>query len=224
MIKPGEAWGDATDAAPDAVVEGGDRALANFVARAGIGDPVPLVRFLAHGSSLARAVGLGPRGHDDPGAPGGVALPLDAIDSDAGVAVNAIVVGVPPARLRITDRRVPLVVTVDGRELYRGRATTVVIANGQFLDGADAVPRGHPGDGRLEVQIYALTPRERAEMRRRLPAGGHVPHPRIVTGSAKEVVVELAGRPAPLLRDGEPDAPVRALRARVRHPAVRLLV
>lgn len=224
MIKPGEPWGDPMDAAPDAVVEGGDRALADFVERAGIGTPVPLVRFLARDSALARAVGLGPRDPDTPPAPGGVALPVDAIDSDAGLAVNAIVIGVAPARLRATHRRRPVVVTVDGRELFRGRATTVVVANGQFLDGVDAVPRGHPGDGRLEVQVYALRAGERAAMRRRLPAGTHVPHPRIVTGSAREIRVEVGGRPAPLVRDGVPGDPVRSLAARVRHPAVRLLV
>ena len=47
-------------------------------------------------------------------------------------------------------------IEVDGQPWFAGSATTVVIANGQFLRGADIVPRGHPGDGRLEVQVYEL--------------------------------------------------------------------
>ena len=52
-----------------------------------------------------------------------------------------------------------LLVTVDGRTVHDGPATSVVVANGQFSGTADLAPRGHPGDGRLEVQVYALRPR-----------------------------------------------------------------
>ena len=58
-------------------------------------------------------------------------------------------------------------VSVDGRAAFDGRATTVVVATGQFRRGLDLVPRGHPGDGRAEIQVYALTRPERARAARR---------------------------------------------------------
>ena len=63
--------------------------------------------------------------------------------------------------------------------MFHGPCTTVVIATGQFRHGLDLVPRGHPGDGRAEVQIYAVPGRERRELRVRLATGTHVPHPKI---------------------------------------------
>ena len=45
--------------------------------------------------------------------------------------------------------------------------------------GHDVVPRGHPGDGRVEVQVYAVRPGQRAGVRSRLPQGVHLPHPDI---------------------------------------------
>ncbi len=91
--------------------------------------------------------------------------------------MNGVIVGTPPRRVRMTTPSARVTVTVNGREVATGRATTVVIANGQFFDGLDVVPRGHPGDGRLEVQVYALRRGERGAMRSRLPLGVHLPAP-----------------------------------------------
>jgi diacylglycerol kinase family enzyme len=114
-------------------------------------------------------------------------------------------------------------VRVDARLLFDGAATSVVVANGQFLRGADLVPRGHPGDGRLEVQVYAPTAGERGAMRRRVAAGTHLPHPRIVTASGRRAEVRFAA-PVPLEVDGVA-APARAdLDATVREGAFVLLV
>ena len=66
-----------------------------------------------------------------------------------------------------------------GASSTTGRATAVVVASGQYLRGADVVPRGHPGDGRVEVQVYAVARGERAGVRGRLPQGVHLPHPDI---------------------------------------------
>ena len=82
-----------------------------------------------------------------------------------------------------------------------GPATTVVVANGEFLRGDDLVPRGHPGDGRLEVQVYALAPSARRAMRRRLATGTHLPHPSIRTGQGQRVTVRWEGA-RPLEIDG----------------------
>jgi diacylglycerol kinase family enzyme len=99
----------------------------------------------------------------------------------------------------------------------------VVVANGQYLDGSDVVPRGHPGDGRLEVQVYALAPGERRAMRRRLASGTHLPHPRIATGSGRriDVVVEP---PTGAEVDGVPVPPRSRWGVEVVPEALRLLV
>jgi len=222
-VKPGEEWGVPTDAAPDAVVRGDDAMLAAFLADRPDGSPLALVRFVADGSDLARAVGWSGR-HAAPDAVGGIAVELDAIDTDAGLACNAVVVGVAPPRLRAWHRRRPVTVTVDGRTTFAGAATTVVIANGQYLGDADLVPRGHPGDGRLEVQVYSLRPTERGPMRRRLASGTHLPHPRIVSASGRSVRVTAAAGPRPVALDGRPVGGRSELTAAVRHPAVRLLL
>ncbi|MGZ4675518.1 MAG: diacylglycerol/lipid kinase family protein [Acidimicrobiia bacterium] len=229
MIKPGEEWGSPTTAPADATVRGDDRALAAYVEeqvardRSGDTDDGPLVRFEADGSDFARAVGLGDRG-TDPAPARGIALPVDVVDSDAGVVVNALVLGTPPVRLRWWHRRRPVTVTVDGRETFRGQATTVVVANGQFLGPADVAPRGHPGDGRVEVQVYALAPGERGPMRRRLASGTHLPHPRITATSGRSVRVEATAGGWPLEADGVAAGRIRGLSATVRPRALRLLV
>ena len=223
MIRPGEPWGSPTSSPPDVEVTGGDRALAATVAAT----PGALVRFRPDPTSdLARTVGLRA---DEPHETTGNAVPMDAItlraDADAHslLACNICVLGCPPDRLRWSTAAVHLEVTVDGRKWFSGRATTVVIATGQFLRGADLVPRGHPGDGRLEIQVYALERRERRAMRVRLPTGDHVPHPRIRTGSAREVEIRAA-RALPLEVDGmtRPDGP--GLRLEVVPGAYRLLL
>ncbi|MGH8994139.1 MAG: hypothetical protein ACRDYV_15915 [Acidimicrobiia bacterium] len=182
MIRKGEEWGSpAGDAEPDLDVAGDDAALAAAMAGAG---GCPLVRFRpAEDSDLARAVGLSGEGS------GGLAVPVDLLRlADGGLAVNAVVLGVPPDRLRGWHRPAPVEVVVDGTTLSL-RATTVVIATGQFLRGFDVSPRGHPGDGWCEVQVYAVPSGQRGEMRARLRSGAHLPHPGITVRRARSVVV-----------------------------------
>jgi hypothetical protein len=224
VIRPGSEWGTPTSDQPDATLVGDDRALADHLAGTGVGEaPGPLVRFLAEGSDFARAIGL--RTVDpEPARPAqGIALPVDLIETDRGPAVNAVVLGPAPTGLRWWHRAPVTTVTVDGRELYAGPAPTVVVMNGQFLGTADVSPRGHPGDGRLEVQVYALRPGERGPMRARLASGTHVPHPRILTTSGREVTVRTTD-PRPMARDGRPDGRVTELKLAVRPGAVRLLI
>lgn len=219
MIRPGDEWGTPTTAEADVRVRGDDHALAAVV----VGGPTPpLVRFEPVGSELARAVGLADAPPDAGPPLRGIELPIDAISTSEGVAVNAAVFGISPDRLRSYHRRRPITVAVDGKIRFTGPATTVVVANGQFLDGVDVVPRGHPGDGRLEIQVYALTPGERGAMRRRLPRGTHVPHPHItaVTGQSVEI---SADRPWSVVVDGHATPPTAALRATVIPKAFRLL-
>ncbi|HKA93404.1 MAG TPA: hypothetical protein VKE97_06340 [Acidimicrobiia bacterium] len=200
-LRHGEPWGHAPSGPPDVEITGDDADLAALVAR----HPGALVRFYpSPGADLARALGLAPEatsstevaidtlairiGGTDDGVDGGGS-------GEESSAVNAVVLGVPPDRLHWRARAAHATVRLDGRPWFSGRATTVVVANGQFLRTADLVPRGHPGDGWAEVQVYSLARRERREMRRRLPTGSHVPHPRIAAGRARRVDVEVRARP-----------------------------
>jgi hypothetical protein len=224
-LRHGEPWGHTSNSPPDVEVAGDDAALV----AAAVSRPAALVRFRPSSrSDLARALGLG---SDGSGATE-VAIDALAIDPDDSPAdpvsavdgVNAVVIGPPPDRLRWTARAADITVRVDGRAWFSGRATTVVVANGQFLRGADLAPRGHPGDGWAEVQVYALARRARRAMRRRLPTGTHLPHPDIRAGRARRVEIEVGGRRLPVEVDGRPQGRTGRLVVTLVPAAVRLLV
>jgi hypothetical protein len=215
VIKPGEEWGTPSSADPDLEVAGRDRDLAAAVAA----HPGALLRFRGEpGSDLARAVGLAA------GVTSGIEVPLDVLRVDGeDLATNMVVAGTPPDRLRRFSRRIAVTVAVDGTEWFRGNATTVVVANGQFLRGLDVVPRGHPGDGRAEVQAYAPVPGERRQLRARLGTGSHVPHPRIAQRPGRRISIRW-DRPQPLELDGERRRTAAAVTVEVVPGAYRLLV
>jgi hypothetical protein len=216
-VKSGTAWGEPHGGPPDLEVEGPDAALAAAVAA----HPGTVVRFRPDASSdLARAVGAAAGS-----VPHGVAVPIDAMTATpGGEAVNAVVLGTPPGRLRATTRSVTVEVAVDGRPMGSVAATTVVVANGQFVDGLDVVPRGHPGDGRLEVQVYALRRGERGAMRVRLPQGAHLPHPRIRTATGRRIEVVARHGTLPLTVDGVARGRASRLTVEVVPAALRLLL
>jgi len=232
MIRKGEPWGRAATGPPDVEVRGGDHDLAAAVqSRTGA-----RVRFVAgDGSDLALAVGLaGPPAGAAAGTTATTELPVDGLVVDGLIAdggelavnmlaVNMVVLGRAPDRLRAWHRRVPCRVTVDDRVVFDARATTVVVANGQFLRGLDVVPRGHPGDGRCEVQVYALRAGARTKMRRRLPLGEHLPHPDIHQVSGKVVSVRF-GASQPLEIDGRSRPARPEITVRVVPEALVLLV
>ncbi|MCJ7436599.1 MAG: hypothetical protein MUP97_02400 [Acidimicrobiia bacterium] len=214
MIRPGATWGVAASGAEAFEGRGSDVELAEL-ARS---HPGELVRFVPTTScDLARAVGLTAESSAS------WELPIDAIDLGDGFAVNMVVLGTRPDRVRWWTRSRSLTVHVDDRLVFDGRAASVLVANGQYLAGRDVVPRGHPGDGRLEMQVYAVRVADRASMRRRLPAGTHVPHPDITCVTGRRFRVRVA---APLR--GEVDGvgvPARRLwEIEVVPGALRLLV
>ncbi len=84
-------------------------------------------------------------------------------------------------------------------------------------------PRGHPGDGVAEAQLYALPPGARRAMRARLATGAHLPHPAITIRRAHRLVVRAA-RPVPLEIDGKPAGRITELSITLRPAAYRLLV
>ena len=218
-IAPGRAWGSPEPGEPELVVSGSDADLADALAgsRHGV-----LVSFTpSPESDIARAVGL------QAGAPRqGLALPMDVLElADGKLCVNAIVVGTPPDELTWRHRAVPVTLRLEGRVsgMALRDATSVVVANGQWIHGLDFVPRGHPGDGRAEVHIYRILRQDRKGMRRRLPTGTHLPHPGIVTRTAVEIDLGLS-RAVPIEIDGRAAPPATTLRAVVIPARYRLLV
>lgn len=231
-LRPGQPWGTEESGPPDFDVAGGDGVLAAALRR---DLPDPLVRFApAADSDLARTIGLVAGA-----APSGLALPLDvltyAAEEASGVpfpecggkgtpvAVNSIVVGVPPDRLKSWHRPVGLSVEIDGAAVDAAGATSLVVMNGQYLRGLDLSPRGHPGDGVVEAQLYALPPGARRAMRTRLVTGAHLPHPAITIRRARNVLVRAA-RPAVFEVDGAPAGHITAVEITIRPAAYRLLV
>jgi hypothetical protein len=219
-LRHGQPWGRPASGAPDLEIAGDDADLAELMAR----HPGALARFRpSPESDIGRAVGL------QHGAAGTTEVALDALALDdagehAGAdAVNAVVVGRPPHRLHWTTLNASIAVTVDGRAWFTGRATSVIVASGQFVRGADLAPRGHPGDGWGEVQVYALARRERGAMRHRLATGTHVPHPRIRATRARHVELETT-RALPLEVDGRPRGRVRRLAVTLVPEAIRILI
>lgn len=214
-MRRGEEWGSAAAGPADVEVAGADPDLARALSGAA---PGALIRFTPDGGSeLARALGL-----SGPGT-GRTAVPLDALRVSGGRwAVNGVVIGVPPDRLRSWHRPVPVTVTVDG-ESFSARATTVVVMNGQFWRTADLSPRGHPGDGVAEVQVYAVPAGQRRAMRSRLTQGAHLPHPGITVRRGRSVTVS-AGRPLPLEVDGGPAGRAETVAVEIVPGAYRLLV
>jgi hypothetical protein len=197
VVEKGRPWERPASGPAEWHVDGDDASLAAAVRDR----PGARVEFRpAATSDLARALGL----H----APGQAALELTVdglrvvADDRELFAVNMVVVGVAPDRARWVTRSPGIRVRVDGRVAHDGPATGVVVASGQHLRGADVVPRGHPGDGRIEVQVYAVRRGQRSGVRSRLPQGVHLPHPDITQTGGRHVEVQADGGPIPLEVDG----------------------
>jgi len=200
VIRRGEPWGEAGPAPDGLVVVEGDVAARRVVEEARrAGEPIPPLGLA--GGDLART--LGARGGADRFAGGElVQAPVDLGS-----------------------------VLVDGRQhwfvahlVVRGswwRGRIVAAMNAEFLGAWDVAPRGHPNDGRLDVLDVdaALGLGDRLKARRRLPAGTHVPHPRIRQSRVTAVQVDL-DRPTAVWLDGERLGEARRLSIRVEPDAL----
>jgi hypothetical protein len=219
MIEKGRPWERPAAGPADVTVEGDDRVLAAAVGS----HPHARIAFRpAVTSDFARVVG------SRAGPDGVVEVSCDALsvegDGVVTTAVNMVVFGTAPDRQRWWSRSPRVLVRVDGRVVHDGAATAVVVANGQHLRGNDVFPRGHPGDGRAEVQVYCLERRERAAMRARLRRGEHVPHPRIRTAAGARVEVWAAEGIRRLEVDGEAASPVTEIAVTVVPAAFTLVL
>jgi hypothetical protein len=107
------------------------------------------------------------------------------------------------------------------RGWWRGRV--VAAMNAQYLGAWDVAPRGHPNDGRLDVLDADLPFDERLQVRSRLKAGTHVPHPRIAERRVAALQIDLA-RPTPVELDGDDVGPATTLVVHVEPDALLCVV
>jgi hypothetical protein len=99
----------------------------------------------------------------------------------------------------------------------------LVAANAQWMDGWNVAPRAHPGDGLVDVFDATLRLGDLAKIRRRLPRGAHLPHPRV---SERRVAVDQVtfSHPLHLRLDGVPLGRVRSLQISVEPDALIVVV
>ena len=101
--------------------------------------------------------------------------------------------------------------------------SAVVAMNAQWLGAWNLGPKGHPNDGRLDVFESSLRLGDLSKVRRRLPTGTHLPHPRISSRRVAAVTFELA-RPLPVRLDGEVVDEGRSLVVRLEPDALRVVI
>jgi hypothetical protein len=196
-VRKGEAWG-AQGSLPDGGVVVGSDAAARAVLEAARREGRPYPALGLTGGDLCRT--LGGRG----------ALTTTA-SCDLGLA--------------LVDGKVRLFVAhvvVRGRSLWRGSAVGVL--NAQYVGRWDVAPRAHPGDGKLDVVEVdpSLSVGDRWKAWRRLPAGAHVPHPRITARQVPAVQLDVDGRRVVI--DGEVLTGARTLSVRVEPDALTVVV
>lgn len=119
---------------------------------------------------------------------------------------------------------VPVTVTIDGEVRYRGRSTSVVVANGCYFGGGIKIaPAAEPDDGMLDIVVIGdITKRDLTSQLLNIYRGTHVNHPRVFSHRGSEVLVEAEG-PLPLDMDGEHPGE-GPFHARVEPGALRVLV
>jgi len=203
-VRKGETWGEAGGLPPGAVVVASDAEARRVVEAARRANEVPPPLALAGGDLCRTLGGRGDRGRWERGEAVRAAVDLGAVLVDG--------------------RQFWFVAHLVARHSWwRGRL--VAVMNAQFLGAWDVAPRAHPGDGLLDVVDAAagLSLVDRLEARRRLPAGGHVPHPQISVTRRPAVQLELA-TPTPVWLDGEPVGEARSLSLRVEPDALTCIV
>jgi hypothetical protein len=171
-IKPGQAWGRPVPRPPDLLVVHSDAELA---------------RALSLPQGQARPIGVG--GGDLARTLGVTSATADT--SASRPTVNEYLIDLLEVCLDGAETPIVACAHVVARSPWSGghwlRGRILVVTNAEFIGEWDIAPRGHPNDGRVEVvDVQAsMSVRERLAARRRLPAGTHLPHPSIATGSVR---------------------------------------
>ena len=200
-IKKGEAWGWAAPLPDDGVVVRSDaeaRRALESARRAGTDFPTLGVL----GGDLGRTLG----------APGDEARLRSA---------SAMTFPVDLGQMLVDGRLHLFVAHLVARNRWWTHA--VVAMNAQWVGEWNLGPRSHPNDGRLDVFESSLRIGDLAKVRRRLPTGTHLPHPRITSRRVAATTVELA-RPLPVWLDGEVVDEGRTLAVRLEPDALRVVI
>lgn len=209
-IRPGDAWGEPGRLPADQPIAATDEALhgivGEWVRAHELGD-APMGPVGLTGGSLWRTMG----------APAGGADRLRSEGLQADVDVVTV----------LLDGRVGHFVShlVARRKGRRGwwRGPVMVLMNAEYLGSWDIATRGHPNDGRVDLQSGDLSIGDRWKARQRLPTGTHLPHPGIVDRRVKQHTVSLPAGVRVWL-DGLDQGPVTDLVATVRPDALTVIV
>jgi len=179
-IEPGTDWGESGRVPEDAIWVDSDAAARDLVTAARRAHK-PLPQLCLTGGDLARSLGGG-RGQE---------RLRSGKATHARVDLGAV----------LLDGRIDWFVAhlVARRSWLRGRI--VVVANTDFLGKWNIAPRAHPGDGLLDLIDANPGLGDRIEARKRLPSGGHMPHPAIKARRASSFQLEF-DRPTPIRLDG----------------------
>lgn len=203
-VEKGVDWGGTGPVPDDLVLVATDAAArAAIVEARAAGRPLPRLGLL--GGDLARTLGGGRPGADPDRLPSSGTLAT----VDLGVAV-------------LDGHRHPFVAhLVARRSWWRGRV--VAVMNAQFIGSWDVAPRGHPGDGRLDVLDGDLQLGERWKARSRLTTGTHLPHPGIHQ-IRRATWSTTFDRPTPIRLDGEVVATARHVEVEVEPDTLHVVV
>jgi hypothetical protein len=200
-IRKGEPWGEAGRLPDDGVVVRSDaeaRAALESARRAGA--PYPTLGLL--GGDLARTLA----------APG---------DEGRLRSAAAMTFPIDLGQVLVDGRLHLFVAHLVARNRWWTRA--VVAMNAQWLGDWNLGPKAHPNDGLLDTSDARLPWGDLAKVRRRLPTGTHLPHPRIEARRVAAVTFELE-RALPVWLDGERVDEGRTLAVRLEPDALRVVV
>jgi hypothetical protein len=202
-IRKGQAWGEPGALPSDGVVVRGDaEARAALETARQEGRPFPVLGLL--GGDLGRTLAApGDEGRLRSVERGAMAFPIDL------------------GQVLVDGRLHLFVAHVVARNPLWTRA--VVAMNAQWLGPWNLGPRAHPNDGLLDTSDAHLRLGDLAKVRRRLPTGTHLPHPRIAARRTAAVTFEL-DRPLPVWVDGERVDEGRVLSVRLEPDALRVVV
>jgi hypothetical protein len=105
------------------------------------------------------------------------------------------------------------------------RGPLLAAMNAEFLGDWDVAPRAHPNDGLLDIVVVGpgMNVMDRIKARRRLPTGGHVPHPAIEQSRRPAFQIEF-DRPTQVWLDGERIGPATNLSVRIEPDALICVV
>ena len=200
-IKKGEAWGWAEPLPPDGVVVSSDaeaRAVLEDARRRGA--PAPVLGIL--GGDLGRTLAA-PGSEERLRSSAAMTFPVD---------VGQVLV----------DGRLHLFLShLVARNRWWTRSH--VAMNAQWIGEWNVGPKAHPNDGRLDVFESSLRFGDLAKVRRRLPTGTHLPHPRISSRRVTSATFTFE-RPLPVRLDGEVVDEGRSLVVRLEPDALRVVI